>query len=45
MDQKATAELAKFIIKNDKMKLKEFIAFRNKLRNGGVEAMADVFEK
>ena len=41
MDATATQDLAKAM--NPDMKLKEFVAFRNKLRNGGIEAFAEVF--
>jgi Ran GTPase-activating protein (RanGAP) involved in mRNA processing and transport len=45
MDATATQTLAQALNSNDDMKLTEFIAFRNKLRDGGIEAMANVFEK
>ena len=41
MDAIATTDLAKSM--NTEMRLTEFIGFRNKLRDGGIEALADVF--
>jgi Ran GTPase-activating protein (RanGAP) involved in mRNA processing and transport len=41
MDATATQDLANAM--NTEMKLREFIAFRNKLRDGGVEALSQVF--
>lgn len=45
MDAIATTTLAKSILTNNKMRLERFYGFRSKMRDGGIEAMADVIEK